>query len=632
MKLRNKTFLIFLLLAITATASIGIVPLAARHLNARESIPKAVNGFVSLSDTSPDANERIYLMGEWEFFWKQWIITDEQKDTVPDAVVEVPRSWTAYGDVFGQGLPNGGYASYRLRFSGVTSSRSVVIYVPNLAGAYRVFLDGKLICTSGKLSRAPDEVVAETKITTYPDAIFSSGMHEVVIEICSQRFSGLYMSPLLVNNEYNTDYVQFMIGARYLFAGILVFLMVFVFLLYLFNKRNFDASLWLLLLCSFLMLRMMLSCEGYQVTQPLFAGMSYENVSLLIYALTFIINLIMLMLLPKSAGKKVPDNLIVVFSATSLIFAFFPYFMDTIYDTKIFIGLQNTIFFVTLYSLYCFASAIARKRRYSTTYAIAYICVTSGLAVDYLYINGAIPMRVSTYMPLMFVLFAVCITVIYARSVASAYKSAVTAAELSEELSRAHVSLMVSQIQPHFLYNALNTIKYLARKDPPAAERAIINFSNYLRTNMDSITKDSPVPFSTELSHVKNYVDIELLRFGDKIRVEYDIAVSAFSVPPLSVQPLVENAIKHGVTKTADGGTVKLSTCEDAENRFVIVEDNGIGFDVNAPLDERRSHVGIKNIRERLDYMCNASITIESTPNIGTTAIITIPKKGENEI
>ncbi|NMP37298.1 MAG: histidine kinase [Clostridiales bacterium] len=629
MNVRKKTILIFLLLTAFAVTLIGIVPFLSKLFYASNAVPKAQGGTVSLDGTRLDNDERVYLMGEWEFFWKQWIVTDGAENAELSAVVEVPRSWTAY-NLSGGGLPNGGYASYRLVVSGITAAKPVVIYVPNLAGAYRVFLDGKLLCSSGHMSKDYSEALAEAKASVSPVTIPDSGEHEIVVEVSSRRYSGLYMCPVLTNSERSADYVQFMIGARYTFVGIIVFLMVFVALLYMFNKRNFDTAMWLLL-CVFLIVRIVLSCEGYQVTQPLFGNMSYEDVSLLVYASTFIINLILLMLLSRVSGKKVPDNLMVVFSAASLIFAFFPYFLNTIYDTTIFIHLQSTIFVITLYSIYHFAASVARGRPYVLTYALAYIFVTSGLTVDFLYTNGAIPLRVSTYMPAMFLLFAICITVIYARSVAKAYKAAVDAATLSEELSRAHMSLMVSQIQPHFLYNALNTIKYLTRKDPQTAERAIINFSNYLRTNMDSITRDSPVPFTAELSHVKNYVDIELLRFGDKISVEYDIKVSSFELPPLSVQPLVENAIKHGVTKTSDGGTVKLSTCEDEYSWFVIVEDDGIGFDVNTPLDDGRSHVGIKNIRERLEYMSHATISIDSTPGVGTTAVIVIPKETKKD-
>ena len=178
----------------------------------------------------------------------------------------------------------------------------------------------------------------------------------------------------------------------------------------------------------------------------------------------------------------------------------------------------------------------------------------------------------------------------------------------------ANTAVMISQIQPHFLYNALNTIKYLIKRDPKTAEKAVISFSKYLRGNMDSITQKTPIPFSEELEHIKNYCDIELLRFGDKLEIIYDTEFVEFNVPSLTIQPLVENAIKHGVTKKAEGGRVKLSTQFADDCYYVIIEDDGVGFDPQNPdytPDDNHAHVGILNVTNRLKTMVNAEINIE---------------------
>ena len=194
-----------------------------------------------------------------------------------------------------------------------------------------------------------------------------------------------------------------------------------------------------------------------------------------------------------------------------------------------------------------------------------------------------------------------------------------------------NMTLMLSQIQPHFLYNALNTIKYLTKKDPKAAENAIVKFSNYLRANMDSLTQKEPIPFSKEIDHVKNYISIECLRFGDRLRVEYDIQYEDFLIPPLTVQPIAENAIKHGVNQRPEGGTVKISSYKAEGSAVVVIEDDGVGFDVNKKPDDNRSHVGISNITVRLREMLGAEVTVESTVGEGTRVTLTIPRK-ENEL
>ncbi|MBQ2581184.1 MAG: histidine kinase, partial [Ruminococcus sp.] len=125
-----------------------------------------------------------------------------------------------------------------------------------------------------------------------------------------------------------------------------------------------------------------------------------------------------------------------------------------------------------------------------------------------------------------------------------------------KELYEAKVAVMTSQIQPHFMYNALTSIAMMCQIDPETAQEATVTFAKYLRGNMDSLKQTKPVPFTIELEHLKKYLYIEKLRFGKKLNVEYDIQTTDFCIPMLSVQPLVENAVKHGVGMKKKGGTV----------------------------------------------------------------------------
>lgn len=149
---------------------------------------------------------------------------------------------------------------------------------------------------------------------------------------------------------------------------------------------------------------------------------------------------------------------------------------------------------------------------------------------------------------------------------------------------------------------------------------------------MDSLKQTAPVPFSRELEHLKKYLYIEKMRFDDMLNIEYDIQTTDFEVPQLSVQPLVENAVKHGVGMKEDGGTVKIATCETENAYEIIISDDGVGFDTSAPpKDDRRSHVGMENTRKRLKDMCDADVSITSTIGEGTIAKIIIPKTKKEE-
>ena len=201
-------------------------------------------------------------------------------------------------------------------------------------------------------------------------------------------------------------------------------------------------------------------------------------------------------------------------------------------------------------------------------------------------------------------------------------------AQQERELAESRVSIAVSQIQPHFLFNALNTICYLCGSEPKEAQKALREFSDYLRMNIDSIGVNKPVFFLAELSHIKTYLKLEKMRFEDELMVEYDIRASDFKVPPLTIQPLVENAVKHGVCKKRGGGTVKLASYEFEKYYEIVVADDGVGFDPGVAPDDGREHVGIKNVRQRLWTMCGATLAIDSEPGRGTAVTVRIPKEG----
>lgn len=199
--------------------------------------------------------------------------------------------------------------------------------------------------------------------------------------------------------------------------------------------------------------------------------------------------------------------------------------------------------------------------------------------------------------------------------------------KVQSELLKSRVTIMISQIQPHFLYNSLTSIAQLCEKDPKRAKTATIDFANYLRGNMNSIKDEHPVPFETELSHLKTYLSLEKMRFGDDLNIVYDIGVTDFTIPSLTVQPLVENAVKHGVGMKEDGGTVTISTKEYDDRYEVVVSDDGVGFDTTKPNpDTSRTHLGIENIKERISTMCNGDVTIESEAGKGTVSTIKIFK------
>lgn len=198
-------------------------------------------------------------------------------------------------------------------------------------------------------------------------------------------------------------------------------------------------------------------------------------------------------------------------------------------------------------------------------------------------------------------------------------------AEKERFLTEQRIAAMISQIRPHFIYNTLGTISQLCLEQPEKAATLTQDFSQYLRGNFSELDNNKSILLSQELEHVKHYVNIENMRFPD-ISVNFDVRCDDFFLPALSVQPLVENAIKHGLMGLESGGNVTVSAYENDDEYCVKVSDNGVGFDVNKQLDDKQ-HIGIKNIHERVETMCGGTLVVESVLGCGTTAVITIPKE-----
>ena len=196
-----------------------------------------------------------------------------------------------------------------------------------------------------------------------------------------------------------------------------------------------------------------------------------------------------------------------------------------------------------------------------------------------------------------------------------------------KEMAESKITTAISQIQPHFIFNSLSTIKFLVKKDQMEALEAIDEFSDYLRGSMDSLTRKCCVPFSEELELINHYMYLEKKRFGDKINIKYDIQLDGFMVPALSVQPIVENAVKHGIRGQLKGGTIEIATKEDTKNFIIQVTDDGAGFDPQAKKEDGKSHVGIANVQKRLALMCEGTLEIESAPQKGCQVTIRIPKR-----
>lgn len=228
---------------------------------------------------------------------------------------------------------------------------------------------------------------------------------------------------------------------------------------------------------------------------------------------------------------------------------------------------------------------------------------------DYKSISLTYPSSLNQTLPIVMVLFYL----FYHLQLAEQYEK--------EALQKQKLQLMISQIKPHFFFNTITTIQALCNIDPQKASDTLGVFSTYVRQNISTQTENL-IPFDQELQHVKTFVDIELLRFPN-IEVKYDLQTTDFDIVALSIQPLIENSIKHGI-RSREHGIVSLATEKTKNSITITIEDNGIGFDVNTLDDLDNTHIGISNVRNRLEILQNAIMEIYSNSN-GTKVTINIP-------
>jgi len=195
------------------------------------------------------------------------------------------------------------------------------------------------------------------------------------------------------------------------------------------------------------------------------------------------------------------------------------------------------------------------------------------------------------------------------------------------EIAHQRASIMVLQMRPHFIYNAMASIYSLCRQDPEKARQVIMDFTAYLRKNFTAIASAAPIPFSSELDHTRAYLAVEQAQYEDSLVVDYDTPHILFRVPPLTLQPIVENAVKHGRDPYAGQFHISIQTRKTDSGSEIVVMDNGRGFDFD---DDSEPGIALKNIQQRLKSMCGGELTILPREGGGTVVKVTIPGQGES--
>ncbi len=197
--------------------------------------------------------------------------------------------------------------------------------------------------------------------------------------------------------------------------------------------------------------------------------------------------------------------------------------------------------------------------------------------------------------------------------------------ESEKNLADTKVQILLEQIQPHFIFNSLSAIEELCLEDPEKASKCVHDFSGYLRTSLDSMIENRLIPLEDEIENVKQYVALEKADSSCEFEVHYSLKVVNVMVPVLSVEPLVENAIRHGIAASGKGSNVWIESVKKGDEVLIKVRDDGAGLGIT-DMQKKRRGIGLENVRRRLEAQCGGYVEHEIL-DVGTEAVIHIPFK-----
>lgn len=562
-----------------------------------------VNGEIDLEEVDFSNGRSVQLKGEWEYFDRKLIVTEMLPDPTPDQLEQVPSY-----------KGKSGWGSYRVRLLNCPPEIRISVPLRGMPAASRVFINGKSVEKSGMVSKGDSmEIVADfSEDSLLP---LRSSVCELTVEVSGRFFNGLSIAPVLMwKNNYVKQYHVYQAMVFLLFGTNLLFLIAYLMGMILTPESGYSPVIFTGLL---LLLFQEASVDTIYSIIPGNSRISYDCIFLMAYLYRMFAWGIFI-----RWKDEIPEKLrflrkvILLFCLLLPVLCIFSRCTWWWLVSDAAIGLLLVISFGKLVSLPKpdTASMIANCGMWF---------LWTGTSIGDLAASGYASFMLRIGILAGGAMFQLSIYTIDRKRVQEIQEKALRAANLETELERAKTEIALHQIKPHFLHNALMSIKVLCRRDPSEAEKAVYNFSVFLRNNMQTIESEQPIPFSEELKTIEAYLSIEQIRFGKKLHVIWDIQEKDFYVPPLTIQPLVENAVRHGICNKPGGGTVKISSYKDRDAVWILVEDDGVGF--NRKELEKNGGIGIKNLRLRLENLLNAKLEIDSECGKGCRQRVKIP-------
>lgn len=585
----------------------------------------------------------IALDGHWQFYWGRLLSPQDFSsggEPHSDSLVKVPGGWNDRGA--GTGLEDDhGVATYRLLLTYPADLNDPALSLRRVTRAFKLYVNGELIAEVGKVSEHMAGYQPGYELLTVD--LPSEGQElELIIQVANLDYArgGLRESPVFGSAKALARNSQTMLILQVFFAGSVFIFFIYYLLLFLLQREN-KSSLYFSLVCLIAALRALIWGET-----PLLFLFPQAPLAIGIY-INYVTGYFLLPLVILFVNSTYPA----LYRKRTIMLAIVPnlFFIALLAGPPAALPLFNNYFYLLMllqmiFTISLLLKAVLRRKDYALLMLLSVGAMfTTTLADAFNYMG--IGKTSVTYMTMFGTLVVIsALSFVQAMQQRDLYeqllvsnKNLLEAEELKEKIRETEIAFLQAQIKPHFLYNALNAIANISEKDGMQGSSLILDLAAYFRNNMDLKNLDKMVTLENELESVRRYFNIEQARFGEKIKLELTVkAPLSEKVPILMLQPLVENAVRHGITRQRSGGRVNVNAEKVAEGLAFSIKDDGVGMEASLAADilagkGKDQGVGLLNIHQRLLLYYGRGLTIESEPGRGTRVTFIIPKGAEDK-
>ncbi len=620
-KLSNLQVIIPLVIAL-GTIAIFFVLFSTWGVSSQARNKIVENGALDLSDWYFDDSGNVKLDGDWEFYWDKIIMPDQFEEDPPEmtGAYPVPLYWTKYA---GLDLPSKGNATYRIVIKTNGEDEWLGLSIPELYTEYALYINGRLLVGNGDLGG--------TSLRFLNPSVYmfqsEGGQIEIVLQMHNQTHVNAGIGQSFVigtpDNIFWKNNVE--IAMDLIFVGLSLFAGIYHLMLYL-NRRKDYKLLCFTVFCFSVAIRGMIMNTTYimyffpQLPFIIGSRIVTETIPLLTASMLLYVHY----LFPGYINKW----LVRILAAVSGIYFLITAFTDPFIYSSVFSFYLIVPFIVCGVSLYVAVLAFRTRSREVVLYLTGTLFLAAGAVNDILVYKQAFDTGYRMGVGL------AGFAVIQSYIMATQYSRFIDERKgLYDKLHETDLAFMQAQIKPHFIYNALSAISHTIGKDPKKAKELLLDFSDYLRGCFDFSNTSGLTTLAKEMEIVKAYLSIEKERFHERLNVEYDIEESPHVlIPMLSIQPIVENAVRHGLMPRSEGGTVMIKVWSEKGETHIRVEDDGVGISEAGIGDlfvQNTSSTGLRNINGRLKLKFGTELKITNRDERGTCVEFVVPRKSK---